>query len=443
MKKPHVVVIGAGFAGLIAARELQTAGISCEILEARDRIGGRAWTVERMGRKIEMGATWVHWMQPHVWAEITRYKKGIHSSPASINAYWVTEGEVKTSTEEEMEAIRLPAMMKIFENSREYFPNPYEPLAILEDDDADPALRDQFLADDQRSPLDGLKEAGFTQEQVDLCDGYWSAAYVGDPWKGSSLMAKQWAAVSDHNLALLDAQTLQWKLDEGMIGLLEAIRGDIFSPIRLSTPVTRVEHSPTSCVVTLETGETIECDAVVNTVPVGALKNVEFEPPLSEGIQKVVDEGWNSTGCKVWVKAKGRHDFIAMAPTPSLMGVFRSEYHMEDDTTIFVGFGSQNSAVDLTSTEGGQKIMDTWRPDIEVVESTGHDWINDKWAGQAWATLRKGQFTDGFMHFHTKETRMRFAGSEWAKGGWRGVCVDGAIEMGLATARDLIEELRG
>lgn len=39
MANPHVVVVGAGFSGLVAARELQTAGVSVEVVEARDRIG--------------------------------------------------------------------------------------------------------------------------------------------------------------------------------------------------------------------------------------------------------------------------------------------------------------------------------------------------------------------------------------------------------------------
>src|SRR5690625_3783635 len=73
----HVVVIGAGFAGLMAARELQAAGVSVEIVEARDRIGGRAWTEERMGRPLELGATWVHWYQAHTWTEIMRYNQPI------------------------------------------------------------------------------------------------------------------------------------------------------------------------------------------------------------------------------------------------------------------------------------------------------------------------------------------------------------------------------
>jgi monoamine oxidase len=54
------VVIGAGFAGLTAARELSRhQHLSVLILEARDRIGGRTWTVQALGEQFEMGGTWV------------------------------------------------------------------------------------------------------------------------------------------------------------------------------------------------------------------------------------------------------------------------------------------------------------------------------------------------------------------------------------------------
>ncbi|PZO75239.1 MAG: hypothetical protein DI640_04260 [Sphingomonas taxi] len=52
-KGVHVVVLGAGIAGLTAAYELEQAGFQVTVLEARDRVGGRAWTV-RDGDKIEM-----------------------------------------------------------------------------------------------------------------------------------------------------------------------------------------------------------------------------------------------------------------------------------------------------------------------------------------------------------------------------------------------------
>src|SRR5215469_4707553 len=51
-KGKKVVILGAGIAGLVAAYELRKAGFECTILEARDRPGGRNWTI-RQGCKVE------------------------------------------------------------------------------------------------------------------------------------------------------------------------------------------------------------------------------------------------------------------------------------------------------------------------------------------------------------------------------------------------------
>lgn len=67
------IVIGAGYAGLVASRELTARGYSVLLIEARDRIGGRTWTSFKDGYPWEMGGTWVHWGQPHVYTEISRY----------------------------------------------------------------------------------------------------------------------------------------------------------------------------------------------------------------------------------------------------------------------------------------------------------------------------------------------------------------------------------
>lgn len=50
------------------------AGLKVLVLEARDRIGGRSWSSDIGGYPFEMGGTWVHWGQPHVWREISRYE---------------------------------------------------------------------------------------------------------------------------------------------------------------------------------------------------------------------------------------------------------------------------------------------------------------------------------------------------------------------------------
>lgn len=431
-----VIVIGAGFAGLIAARELQSAGIEVEVLEARDRIGGRAWTDNRLGAQLEMGATWVHWHQPHVWAEITRYGQKIHESPAPEQAFWLADGRLFRGTEEEMDGRRARAMEKIYDGSRTFFPNPYEPLSALND----PALREDFLATDQRSPLEELIGGDFSQEEIDLCEAYWSGGYIGDPHQGSALMAKQWAALCDHRLEAVDAQTLQYKLVKGMRGIYENIAADLRCPIRLNTPVTAIAHGESSAEVTLADGEKLRADGVVVTVPVGALDAIECDPPLPPGMRRVIDQKWNSTGGKIWIKVKGHHSFTAMAPQPAVVNVLKSEVFTEDGNTIIVGFGAYHQKFDFENPACGQQIINQWRDDLEVVDCTGHDWVADRWSGQAWATLKKGQFTDGWHHFRETGTRMRFAGADWANG-WRGVCVDGAIEMGLSTARQLIRDL--
>jgi hypothetical protein len=68
-----VIIIGAGYTGLTAARDLATTGCKVLLLEARDRIGGRTYTTEIDGHLFEMGGTYIHWAQPNLWREISRY----------------------------------------------------------------------------------------------------------------------------------------------------------------------------------------------------------------------------------------------------------------------------------------------------------------------------------------------------------------------------------
>jgi hypothetical protein len=62
------VVVGAGYAGLAAARKLTEEGYSTVVLEAHDRVGGRAYTVEEAGARVDLGGQWIGPGQDHIYA---------------------------------------------------------------------------------------------------------------------------------------------------------------------------------------------------------------------------------------------------------------------------------------------------------------------------------------------------------------------------------------
>lgn len=55
-----VLVLGAGMAGLGAARPLHDAGFDVRVLEGRDRLGGRTFTDDSLGPPLDLGASWIH-----------------------------------------------------------------------------------------------------------------------------------------------------------------------------------------------------------------------------------------------------------------------------------------------------------------------------------------------------------------------------------------------
>jgi monoamine oxidase len=67
----EVVIVGGGAAGIAAARRLREAAIDCLIVEARSRLGGRAWTLtDAPGLALDLGCGWLHSADRNPWVKI-------------------------------------------------------------------------------------------------------------------------------------------------------------------------------------------------------------------------------------------------------------------------------------------------------------------------------------------------------------------------------------
>jgi monoamine oxidase len=79
----EVVIIGGGAAGIAAGRHLKQAGVACLLVEARPRLGGRAWTVrDPSGFSIDLGCGWLHSADRNPWTKVTEAQgREIDKSP--------------------------------------------------------------------------------------------------------------------------------------------------------------------------------------------------------------------------------------------------------------------------------------------------------------------------------------------------------------------------
>ena len=66
----EVVIVGGGAAGVAAARRLHDAAVACLLVEARPRLGGRAWTVTESGHSLDLGCGWLHSAERNPWTAI-------------------------------------------------------------------------------------------------------------------------------------------------------------------------------------------------------------------------------------------------------------------------------------------------------------------------------------------------------------------------------------
>jgi pseudooxynicotine oxidase len=414
-----VIVIGGGFAGVTAAREAALRGGDTLLLEARDRLGGRTWTAPWDGLQIEYGGGWIHWHQPHSWSEITRGGLSVVLSEDAEAAGWYVDGERRSGTISERDAIAERAWNMFVAGVEEALPNPHDPLYAI----AKLARFDRLTIAERMDelPLSEEERAVLWAELESL-----ASAPLDDAGAVSVL---RWHALSGYSLALTQYAGGRVTLADGTRSLIEAIANAAPVQRRLNTIAARVAQRSDGVEVETRDGDVFAAAAVVVAVPVNTLDAIEFTPSLSEAKQRAIALGQSSRGLKIFIRARGERVFQNSIRPGHPFGYLDTELLLDGDEQMLIGFGYDAERCDAGDRAGVQRQMDEIIPGYEVLDSTAHDWLADPFARGTWAIHRPGWYEHHHAAMQEPEGRVILAGGDIANG-WAGF-MDGAIESGL------------
>lgn len=265
-----VLVVGAGMAGLSAARALADVGWPVRVIEARDRVGGRVHTVRDWGVPLEMGASWIHGTTGNPLTDLARRA---HAQLAGTDygacAELAVDPRLQPVDYEEKIWRRFVA------RARDRADGGSLGAAV------DAAANDQQLSDTDRAQLRFYVTTEIEDEYAADADQLSALTFDKGNYTGG-----------DHDVVTSGYDALPRLLADGL-------------PVVLNSQVTAVLRRDDS--VTVRAGDrSFEGPAAIVTVPLGVLKSgaIAFDPPLPGGHAHAV----NALGFGVLSKSYFRLD---------------------------------------------------------------------------------------------------------------------------------------
>jgi monoamine oxidase len=247
----HIVIVGAGAAGLMAARELARAGKRVTILEARDRCGGRiqSLSIRDAGRRAEGGAEFVHGEAPVTLGLLREARLSI--LPIQGTAWTVAEGKFSRRAQDP------------------YTPKFHKALQQLQED--------LPIAEFLRRYFAGPEYGGLRRSIERMVESYDAA----DPERASTLaLREEW---------LNDARSRQARIAGGygaLTDFLVAACREQGGTIRLGAVAKAVETGPGGgASVRCANGDVHAGDVVILTLPLPLLRTIEIPEAVRDKVE--------------------------------------------------------------------------------------------------------------------------------------------------------------
>ncbi len=441
-----VVIVGAGFAGLTAARALHDAGRSVVVLEARDRVGGRTCTEHHHGTWIDLGGQWIGPGQDRVAALVGELGFDTYPQPEAGDDVVLEGGTAR----------RVPDVALAFGED--------ELLAYI-------GLVGELEAVAALVPLD----APWRTPGAEALDGQTLAAWVGSqdvPPRVAALFEVGVQAVfaaSSRQLSLLHAAHYVqsaggWAAltdSEGgaqqdrIVGGLQPVAERLAArlpegALRLSTPVRSIVQRGGS--VRVEADQAVVTAAhVVVALPPTLAGRLTYDPPLPAQRDQLVQHMPQGSVIKFhvlyvepWWRAEGLSGTV-LCPEEAI-GVTFDGTPPQGAPGIITGFFEGPAAVaggGATTDERRSLVVDVLVRALGERAADVLDYLDRDWSAEPFtrgcygAHLPPGAWTVYGPALRASVGRIHWAGTETAER-WTGY-IDGAIESGRRVAAEILD----
>jgi monoamine oxidase len=276
-----VIVVGAGLSGLTAARHLERAGADVEVLEARDRVGGRTLSRPLEGERVDLGGQWVAPTQTRVLA--LAEELGIERFAQYARGRKVVElGGCRRTYRGLLPSIGLLPLAELgmtlgrLELLARRVPlrNPLEArrAADLDEISVDAWLQRHVRSDRARRVVEIATNAIFAAEPRDI-SLLWFLFYLHS---GGGMLA----------LSSIDGGAQAMRLVGGAQTLSERLAQRLERPVTLQAPVRAIEHDGDGVIVHSTAG-TLAARHAVMAIPPPMAADIEFTPALPERRDKL------------------------------------------------------------------------------------------------------------------------------------------------------------